>query len=816
MRTIIILIVLVSTLGCTTKECREPYIKHGDECCIDEDHNNVCDIQESEKIVLVVKPPEPSCDDGIQNQGESGVDCGGPCEPCPPETCDDGIQNQNETGVDCGGPCEPCTAIPTCYDKIRNQGETGVDCGGPCKPCTPENCDDGIQNQGESGVDCGGPCNSCTEEPTCGDGIRNQNETGVDCGGPCEPCPPETCDDGIQNQGESGVDCGGPCEPCYCLESVINLTDSRQDGYVGDTSEHLDGIGDRLGYSGYNMVGDLDYGGNMSTDYQYRMVMAFPIMNLSGTVSDARVSVLPYMSRGTILDTFIEHIQCSGSIQKEDYSSQSDGVIGVIFKATDLGDVLYSIDVTDYLQSDIDSLNEYSCYRLYWNQTQLDVLNNTVSDRRFIYGYGSQYAPHLTYVTRPCIRCEKNSDCGETEYVTDYQCRDNRIILQYIRYRCAQPGTEQARCIVTQSVDVIDFCNEEETCINGENECFPKTCYDGEMNDSEKYTDCGGKCRPCHCFNSREDEGEVGKDCGGDCKPCPMDVRLPVVYIASPSSRGVYNSTKVFIRYRVNKDEVTCMFSLNDEINDTLTNYRYIQTRKGTNTLTIYCEDENGNIGFDRTTFTVQPKRSMVCPPDEVRAEYKTYFDKVVFFMDNTSQIGSSEGCRAAEFLQATILRDSADHYAGPHDLTDAMRDKLFGDYENAVLSYSCVSGVRHDAGYARFIKNIKPTNETRLNVVLYFRELENVASENSFWRVYWYEKDRDSVGNETYLDVPYMPLDSSCVSDLDILYQELDLTPLVSNITSSEADNIELRIAVYSRNMEASLRLMEAELSTE
>ncbi|NNE54528.1 MAG: T9SS type A sorting domain-containing protein, partial [Flavobacteriales bacterium] len=47
-----------------------------------------------------------SCNDGIQNQGETGVDCGGPCAACP--TCNDGIQNQGETGVDCGGPCAPC------------------------------------------------------------------------------------------------------------------------------------------------------------------------------------------------------------------------------------------------------------------------------------------------------------------------------------------------------------------------------------------------------------------------------------------------------------------------------------------------------------------------------------------------------------------------------------------------------------------------------------------------------------------------------------------------------------------------------------
>ncbi|MFO7710345.1 MAG: MopE-related protein [Candidatus Woesearchaeota archaeon] len=78
-----------------------------------------------------------TCDDGIQNQGEEGVDCGGPCEPCQQSTCDDGIQNQGEEGVDCGGPCEPCQQ-PTCDDGIQNQGEEGVDCGGPCAKCPEE------------------------------------------------------------------------------------------------------------------------------------------------------------------------------------------------------------------------------------------------------------------------------------------------------------------------------------------------------------------------------------------------------------------------------------------------------------------------------------------------------------------------------------------------------------------------------------------------------------------------------------------------------------------------------------------------------
>lgn len=55
------------------------------------------------------------------------------------ETCDDGILNNGEIDVDCGGPnCAPCPVVETCTDGIQNNGETDVDCGGPnCTPCNP-------------------------------------------------------------------------------------------------------------------------------------------------------------------------------------------------------------------------------------------------------------------------------------------------------------------------------------------------------------------------------------------------------------------------------------------------------------------------------------------------------------------------------------------------------------------------------------------------------------------------------------------------------------------------------------------------------
>ena len=57
-------------------------------------------------------------------------------------TCSDGIKNQDETGVDCGGSkCSPCNSSgATCSDGIMNQDETGIDCeGSKCSPCNNNN-----------------------------------------------------------------------------------------------------------------------------------------------------------------------------------------------------------------------------------------------------------------------------------------------------------------------------------------------------------------------------------------------------------------------------------------------------------------------------------------------------------------------------------------------------------------------------------------------------------------------------------------------------------------------------------------------------
>ena len=121
---------------------------------------------------------------------------------------------------------EFCLTEETCDDGVQNGDEEGVDCGGAsCAPCVT--CEDGMQNGDEEGVDCGGTfCEPCI---TCEDGVQNGDEDGVDCGGSlCEPC--FTCEDGEQNGDEEGVDCGGSfCAPCHpCLNDTTNIVESIQ------------------------------------------------------------------------------------------------------------------------------------------------------------------------------------------------------------------------------------------------------------------------------------------------------------------------------------------------------------------------------------------------------------------------------------------------------------------------------------------------------------------------------------------------------------------------------------------------------------
>jgi hypothetical protein len=219
-----------------------------------------------------------SCDDGILNQSEEFVDCGGPnCLECPP-SCDNGILDWvagwQETGVDCGGPCED-EGLFCCENGILDinpfdptVSENWVDCrwefyppGHPnfpnpittnsgypgslsdCPICDP--CENGYHDDGEQivigfppneeiieTVDCGGPsCVPCVD--LCNDGLVNGGEGPcADCGGVCPSCNFSHCSNGVIDtfgpdnaQNEIGIDCGGcgcPTCPELCDDGILN------------------------------------------------------------------------------------------------------------------------------------------------------------------------------------------------------------------------------------------------------------------------------------------------------------------------------------------------------------------------------------------------------------------------------------------------------------------------------------------------------------------------------------------------------------------------------------------------------------------
>lgn len=167
-------------VSCGSTDMVQNYMDYSDDACM-----NLFTAGQSLRMDALFAPG--GVREGLANSGG----CGGPVEP----TCNDGVQNGDETGVDCGGPDCPACPEPSCDDGLQNGDETGVDCGGAnCPPCTGPTCDDGVQNGDETGIDCGGAdCPACPA--TCSDGIQNGDETGIDCGGSnCDPCNVTACE----------------------------------------------------------------------------------------------------------------------------------------------------------------------------------------------------------------------------------------------------------------------------------------------------------------------------------------------------------------------------------------------------------------------------------------------------------------------------------------------------------------------------------------------------------------------------------------------------------------------------------------------
>jgi hypothetical protein len=220
----------------------------------------------------------PSCFDGIMNQNETDIDCGGPtCAGCGPNqacqtgtdcgatrttrfscianicktpSCTDGVANGQEPDIDCGRTCSAkCAASKRCFG--NQDCVAGNDCA--ANKCIPHACNDTRKNGQESDIDCGGICaikcalgktcnavldcedgldcitGKCTQ-PSCTDNKKNGFETDLDCGGSCSA----KCSNGKGCLID--VDCGTglSCHPGLKVCTVANCTDNGKNGGESD------------------------------------------------------------------------------------------------------------------------------------------------------------------------------------------------------------------------------------------------------------------------------------------------------------------------------------------------------------------------------------------------------------------------------------------------------------------------------------------------------------------------------------------------------------------------------------------------------
>jgi hypothetical protein len=169
------------------------------------DNNN----NNATKTILIDIESADHCSNGIQDEDETDVDCGGTeCFACD-------INSSCESNNDCSsGWCyNNVCKVPSCSDSIQNGDETDVDCGGSCQACA-------LNQSCSVNFDCeSGFCNDqgvCAES-SCSDGVSNGDESGIDCGGSCPPCP-------------NGEDCffDEDCDSGYCDDSGV-CADERDD-----------------------------------------------------------------------------------------------------------------------------------------------------------------------------------------------------------------------------------------------------------------------------------------------------------------------------------------------------------------------------------------------------------------------------------------------------------------------------------------------------------------------------------------------------------------------------------------------------------
>lgn len=127
------------------------------------------------------------------------------------QSCSNGVQDENETGVDCGGSCALTVGcVGNCTSAFIVDYCDGKDNDKDC--LVDEDCK---QDEGRKPVTGVAPIKGSSSDgqqkaASCSDSIRNQDEVGIDCGGVCTTSAKEVCDS-VDNDNNCLIDDAEEC-----------------------------------------------------------------------------------------------------------------------------------------------------------------------------------------------------------------------------------------------------------------------------------------------------------------------------------------------------------------------------------------------------------------------------------------------------------------------------------------------------------------------------------------------------------------------------------------------------------------------------
>ena len=160
-------------------------------------------------------------------------------------TCEDGIQNQGEDRIDCGGPCPPCecTYDAICDDGVFCNGTETCDAYGECQSDPGFNCSDGIDCTVDTCDEENDVCIHTVDDSLCLDDLFCNGEewcnASTGCRSGTDPCPATGCD-------EDNDQCYECSDNAHCDDLVYcNGAETCVGGYcvAGDPIDCDDGVG---------------------------------------------------------------------------------------------------------------------------------------------------------------------------------------------------------------------------------------------------------------------------------------------------------------------------------------------------------------------------------------------------------------------------------------------------------------------------------------------------------------------------------------------------------------------------------------------